>query len=434
MNTIFDKKNLPQKLHFFLSALLFFLPWQTVLIFQKWELGTVGIFGFEILFWIVAAVFFVWYFQNKKQPTKMSWLFVTSVVFLGFCFLSILWSPEPMVAFFQSIRMTEAFLLLYILTVVPFDRYKAAGWFIAGSTVQALLGIYQFLTQSTVSFKWLGLVAHPVMQTGTSVIQSLEVGRWLRAYGAFPHPNVLGGYLVVGIIFTTLFLFQKNIQNKKITFLSLLVQSAALFFTFSRSAWIAAVLWFGGLLGYSLVKKYKKEKSLRTKNIPHIVFSFFLFISIVSLFYFPLVKTRIRGESYHEVRSIEERIGGSKFAFDLWKTAPLSGVGVGNYVPAMFEFSPHQERWVYEPVHVVPLLMLTELGIFGFSFFLLVVFFYRKSIPFGDISILVSLSLFPLLILDHYLYSLPVGLFLGAVVVGLSVQFFHTLSPPQEQN
>ncbi len=434
MNSIFDKKKLPQKLHFFLSALLFLLPWQTILILQKWELGTIGIFGFEILFWIVAAVFFVWYFQSKKQPTKMSWLFVTSFVFLGFCFLSILWSPEPMVAFFQSLRITEGFLLLYIFTVVPFDTYKAAGWFIAGSTVQALLGIYQFLTQSTVSFKWLGLVSHPVLETGTSVIQSLEVGRWLRAYGAFPHPNVLGGYLVVGIMCTTLFLFSKNIQNKKIIFLSLFIQTAALFFTFSRSAWIATVLWFGGLVAYSVVKKYKKQNSLLIKNIPHIVFSFFLFISIVSLFYFPLVKTRIRGESYHEVRSIEERIGGPKFALNLWKTSPLIGVGVGNYVPAMSEVSPNQERWVYEPVHVVPLLMLTELGIFGFSVFLLVGFFFAKNIPLGGIFMLVGFSVLPLFMLDHYLYSLPGGLFLSGVILGLFPKFFHTLSPPQEQN
>lgn len=182
-----------------------------------------------------------------------------------------------------------------------------------------------------------------------------------------------------------------------------------------------------------MVKKYKKEKSLITKNIPHIVFSLVILISILSLLYFPLVKTRIKGESYHEVRSIEERIGGPKFALELWKTTPVRGVGVGNYVPAMFESSPIQERWVYEPVHVVPLLILTELGILGFSLFLLALFLFLKSISWESIHIIFTLSVLPLLLLDHYLYSNPLGLFLLAIFLGTFPQLLHILSPSSLQ-
>lgn len=250
MINIFYKKNLVKIFELFLNSFLFLLPWQTIFIIKKWELGTIGIFGFEILFWIIAALFFIWHFQNKKQQANMSWLYITSFIFLGYCFLSTFWSPQPLVGFFQALRITESFLLIWILLVAPFDRKKAVLWFIAGATLQAFLGIYQFLTQSTVGFKWLGLVSHPLMETGTSVIQSAEAGRWLRAYGAFPHPNIFGGYLVIAIIFTSLLILQKNIQNKKIFFLFLFFSYSVLL-SFLPSVVQLGLLLSAGLVDYS---------------------------------------------------------------------------------------------------------------------------------------------------------------------------------------
>lgn len=427
MKYILQKIDIRRVFEVALCAFLFLLPWQTIFILQKWELGTIGIFIFEILFFLVALLFSLWYWKEKKtsRPNQYTdWLYTFSFLFLGYCFLSTFCSLEPSVAFFQALRLLELFLLVVILITAPFNAVTATLWFIAGAVFQSILGIYQFLTQSTFGYKWLGLVSHPLFETGTSVIQSEAAGRWLRAYGAFPHPNVFGGYLVVSIIFTTLIWYTKP---KKVWFsLLMALQVAAIFFTFSRSAWIALTVWFAGFFLYWFKAREKKHVS----SIPHLCIVVLATFTIFSALYFPLVKTRIIGESYHEVRSIEERIGGPKFALELWKTAPVQGVGVGNYIPAMFNLMPHQERWVFEPVHMVPLLMLTELGIVGSVLLGIVAFLFLKRGQWNFFLGLGIVTLIPLLLLDHYLYSLPVGLLLLGCTFGLGGGLLHSLSPP----
>lgn len=399
---------------------LFLLPWQTVLIFKENSFGNIGIFGFEILFWFVTLIFLVWFLKGKIEPHKLGKAgfaaSIFSLVFLVYIFLAALSAPDTMVAFFQAVRITEAFVLVFILAVFPFEWPRIAWSFIVGVGVQSLLGIYQFLTQSTFAFKWLGLVSHPVLATGTSVVQSEEAGRWLRAYGALPHPNVFGGFMVMGIIFTTL-LFQKSSMRtvkEKILFLSIFfLQIAGLFFSFSRSAWIAALLWVGGWLIYSLHHDKKVRK-------PYLVLFLVFFLGLCAL-YFPIVKTRLKGESYHEVRSIEEREAGPRFAFELWKDHRFLGVGGGNYIPALREKYPEGEDLLFQPVHVMPLLFLTEYGIIGFLLFVgiwISLFFYYKRKWFLSESLLFGLPILTLLFFDHYLYSLPVGIFLFAVYVG----------------
>lgn len=427
MKYFLQKINIRRVFEVALFAFVFLLPWQTIFILQKWELGTIGVFGFEILFFLVVFLFFLWYWKEKHthRPAYFTdWLYTFSFLFLGYCFLSTFWSFEPIVAFFQALRLLELFLLIVILTNAPFCAVTATLWFIAGAIFQSILGIYQFLTQSTFGYKWLGLVSHPLFETGTSVIQSEAAGRWLRAYGAFPHPNVFGGYLVVSIIFTTLIWYTKP---KKVWFsLLMALQVVAIFFTFSRSAWIALMIWFVGFFLYWLKAKEKKHVS----SILHICIFVVSIFSICSALYFPLVKTRLMGESYHEVRSIEERIGGPKFALELWKTSPLPGVGVGNYIPAMFNLMPHQERWVFEPVHVVPLLVVTELGIVGILLLGIVAFLFIKRRQWNFFLGLGIVTLTPLLLLDHYLYSLPLGLLLLGCTFGLGRGLLHSLSPP----
>lgn len=400
---------------------LFLLPWQTVLILKETSFGNIEIFGFEIFFWLVALVFLVWFLNGKIEPHKLGkWGFATvlfSFSFLIYTFASIFWSPDTTVALFQAVRITEAFLLVFILAVFPFRLPFLLWSFIAGVVVQSVVGIFQFITQSTVAFKWLGLVSHPLAATGTSVVQSVEAGRWLRAYGALPHPNVFGGLMILGIIFTTLLFRKSTLKNKKEIILFsgvFLLQIAGLFFSFSRSAWIAALLWIGGIIVYSV----HHEKKPRIKYLC----SFVLFFGSLCALYFPVVETRFKGESYHEVRSLEERQSGPQFAFDLLRDQPWVGVGVGNYVPALREKFPDAEAWVYQPVHVVPLLFLTEFGIFGFLLLMCLfisLFFFHKKMWMRSEKLLLGLPLVALLLFDHYLYSLPFGILLWALFVGL---------------
>jgi len=61
-----------------LGFLLFLLPWQTIWIYQekflngaKWEYGTLGLYATEILLWLCALLFIIWFYkQQKLQATS----------------------------------------------------------------------------------------------------------------------------------------------------------------------------------------------------------------------------------------------------------------------------------------------------------------------------------------------------------------------------
>jgi O-antigen ligase len=412
-------------LQFFLSAFVFLLPWQTFYITRevflqgdKWQSGTLGFFATEILLWICIGIFIFMYIQKfralKEKKFHFSWssdrIFVASILlFILYCFTSILWSLDKQIALQQSLHIMEAFLLFFILFLADFDKIHLVKCFIAGAAVQSFLGIYQFLTQTTFSFKWLGLVAHPVQELGSSVIAGEGIGRVLRAYGAFSHPNIFGGYLVIAIVFTV-FLFLKEKKNKFLQ-CALLLQYVALFFTFSRAAWMSTVVL---LLGYTVYcVKMKQRESLKIVVMSFLVF---LFLCII---YFPLLHTRVSQSSNLEIRSTQERIVGYKEALQIWKTSPIVGVAVGNYTVASQLQNPNQSGYMYQPVHNVFLLFFSEFGVLGFLLFLAVLVNFYKFLPQNQSTKYYFFFFFGvfvfLLFFDHYLYSSYLGLLISAL-------------------
>ena len=139
---------------------------------------------------------------------------IACAAFIGYVFLSTLWSIDRAVAWQHAIWIMEAFLLFFMIAAqtMTYGLRLTAYGFISGTLIQSILGIWQFLTQSTFSSTLLGLTAHPAWAAGTSIVSTINEGRWLRTYGAFPHPNMLGGYLVMSLIIVDLLLLKKQ-QN-----------------------------------------------------------------------------------------------------------------------------------------------------------------------------------------------------------------------------
>lgn len=419
---------------YFLASFLFLLPWQTIWITQeqflngvKWQYGTLGFFATEILLWGSIISFMICFIKEKILKTgslhanftfSKDRIFIFSVLlFIVYAFASLLWSPDRLLAEQQALHIMEAFLLFFILVGSFLDFKKLAQYFIAGAILQSIFGIYQFLTQSTFVFKWLGLVSHPVAEAGTSVIVGDTFGRVMRSYGSFSHPNVFGGYLVVSIILTVLLYLKEPVKSTfgKIFQMSILgIQVAALFFTFSRSAWIVTGLFFCGIFLFSVKNKFIYKTQILKLS---------LFVGILSIFltvtYWPLVYVRVARGSSHEIQSVDERIFGYREGFQIWKTSPLFGVGAGNYTRVLYQQNPNRPGWEYQPVHNVPLLFLAEFGIVACILFLgIIVSFWRfalqnslqkyRSIFF--VAIFFILSLF-----DHYFYSSYTGLLLFGI-------------------
>ena len=300
-------------------------------------------------------------------------------------------------------------------------KIKLAWAFVAGVTLSAVLGIYQFLTQTAFASKWLGLAYHSAATLGASVVETVD-GRWLRAYGSFPHPNVLAGFIITAIIFC-IWLFAKTQNSVKRLLLTAycLLLTAALFFTFSRAAWLAFLLF----TVYCLLLTLRKNKKI-------FLYSFiplFLFI-ILALIYLPLVKTRIQGAQSLEVKSNIERLSGYQESWRIIKSHPWFGVGIGNYTAELQKINPNKPAWVYQPAHNVYLLVLSEIGAVGiliiillFSYFII---FYKKSIQNRNdvLMILMILILMFLMLFDHFWWTLPSGMLLVWLILGLGLTKF----------
>ncbi len=329
------------------------------------------------------------------------------------------------------LRIFEAIGILFFVFFSTVDAKKLLQWFVAGAVAQSVLGIYQFMTQSTFSFKWLGLVSHPLLETGTSVIQSPEVGRWLRAYGAFPHPNIFGGYLIVGLICTALvFLFFEKKKHTLIVTACWILQLMALFFTFSRSAWLSALILLFVLFvfGVCVQKKYGLL-NFKKKSFLLIIISLILIPGMIYV-YFPLIQTRAQVQSFHEVRSVEERKSALEQGLGIFFQHPFFGVGSGNYTVALKEGNPQAPGHAIQPVHNVFLLFLCELGIVGLLIFFSHIPFYLHKIKGKRLFVLGMVCVFaPILLLDHYIYSLPIGMFFFAFLLGIAKKVFSTVYP-----
>lgn len=388
-----------------ISLVLF--PWQTVFIIEekflngvKWEYGTIVWYATEVLLWILLIVTAGWWVESKRKIPKLFFLILPFLVYVWF---SSGWTTDPEIAQQAARHLTEAVLFFFLLVYGPLAKEKIAYWLVIGSAVPSLLGLYQFLTQTNVATKFLGIVTQPAFLPGSPVVVGVDTGRWLRATAGFQNPNIFGGYLGITIIFSTV-LFRRATTHRVWYLLLTIVASAALFTTQSRSAMLAVLIWLIGLILVSLRERGQKM-------IPAIV-SILSVFTVFSIIYFPLVSTRLRGQTPHETAAIHERISSTHEAWNLIKNHPWRGVGIGNYTAAVYQADPYRPGWDYQPIHTVPLLALTELGIIGLLLGSLILLDAHLRTHLVSFLFLASL---PLLLFDHYLYSSYIGLMLLAI-------------------
>ncbi|MBI2990349.1 MAG: O-antigen ligase family protein [Candidatus Magasanikbacteria bacterium] len=440
-------------LSFSVKVFLFFLPWQTVWIQReifvdgvKWQHATLQFFLSEALLWLSIVFFMFWYLKEmKKKESTISLdfspdrFFVFSVfLFLVYAFMSAFWAKDSDIAFQQSLRLLASFLFFMAVFFSSFDFKSLLRWLMYGSFLPALLGLAQFLFQTTWGSSLLGLTEHLASEPGTSILSADLVGRWLRAYGSFGHPNTFGFYLFLSLMASTLLYVnsKKSLLANSLLFSVVSLQIMALFFTFSRSAWLAFVLWLF-VLYFHRFFNFNIE-SVRAKML---CFASLSFVLLLLWSAFPLVRVRFGFNAPHEIQSIEERLSEYEQAKLLFFQKSVLGQGAGNYTQALYvslnkdEIS-HIEAWRLQPAHNVLLLALVEFGLLGFGLAsiacLSYLFFLRSSDPSSKRIYFKKLLIFapplPFLLLDHQVLSLYPGTILLVLYIGIATRLF--LSKP----
>ena len=442
----------------FIILILFLLPVQTQWILHEgmlrgelWQYGAIGIFGVDILIMLL-VIGEAWKIFALPGPRGI--LMARKLGTIGWWvvafFLSVLFSVIPAqdtaVAWLHTCWVAEAIAMGCIIAHAPKSRLMQA-IFCSGSVVQAVLGLWQFFTQSTIASSLLGLAAHPIWEGGTSVVES-DGGRWLRAYAGFPHPNFFGGWMAIAIVLTVgLVLSESRVKVRGLLLTMLVALSGGLAASLSRSAWIAVGV--GLVILFVLrFRQCEPQGGVAIQNFNKKLFAsiviIFISMGAILLPYHSLLQTRVEHSARLEQRSLNEREQQYAQAWELvraqrWgRGEGYRGVtGIGNYTLAVSNRHSAIPIFSVQPVHNAFVLMAAETHT-GSLIWVFLIFYYclkralgitplssfrrhwykqlhdpRCALPLALLGALV-----PLLLLDHYLWSLHTGLLLWGVTMG----------------
>ncbi|OIO06848.1 hypothetical protein CO115_03420 [Candidatus Falkowbacteria bacterium CG_4_9_14_3_um_filter_36_9] len=456
---IMNMKKIRKIIEYGLYLLVFLLPWQTRWIIKAGminggysEYGTISLYGTDILLIILLIFNFIY---NKKNNWKLKienwelkyWWLIAGLELM--IFISIFFAADKVTAVYAYLRFLLAIGLFWLIVSVNFNKIKLLAGLLVGILIQAILGISQFISQSSFGSKWLGMALHNSSDLGVSVIEVVKIGawpeRWLRAYGGLDHPNMLGGILAISLIiliwqYASFRLETNNIKlNNKLLFIFyflFFIFILALFFTFSRGSWIGLLAGISTMLGI-FIKNHDFKKQ---KIILEIILLSGIMIFILYNIYGDLVSTRFFPETRLEAKSLTERATLNEYARGLIKNHWLFGVGIGNFTQsAQKEIITGQPSYYYQPAHNTFLLVLAEIGVIGLLFFisLLIYLFikvlnppnpaYRQAGPFyqGGDNFFISpilLSLIVMMTADHWWWSLHFGILFFWLAMGLMVR------------
>lgn len=361
------------------------------------------------------------------------------LLFLIWTTLSISWSVYKPIAIYRTANLLVIVAFISVLAVNLRDKkwLKIAIFsLLLNGALQSALGIAQFLNNGSIGLHFLG--ESIVSQNLPGVAKIIIAGeKHIRAYGTFPHPNVLAGFLLIPIFLLVSDLLFRVRQtqgvSKKVsheTFFSgisrkgvivlLAVVSLGFFLTLSRSAFLGL---FFGLLALFLINfksKFAYFKPFQKRVFFIKVFLLLLLIICVSFALF-------RNTSLFSQQSLAERNFYGNVSHATISGHPIFGIGMGQFVFSEFKNYPNLEGWQYQPVHNVYLLIFSELGAIGLILFLLFLFNIVRHCAWGERDIKLSLthrtfyfiiiSFLFLALFDHFFWDIKIGMITFALAI-----------------
>jgi O-antigen ligase len=228
------------------------------------------------------------------------------------------------------------------------------GGIILGIFFEAILGIYQ------------GIVGHPAglffLGENQSVRQQiLDQITSNRVQGTLGHPNSFSIYVTTGLPFLLAWFFiTKNTITRLLCGAIFLIGATSLIFSLSRSGWIEFLIISAiGLMAAVYLKRIKMRYAVLLALLASLV--------LMGLVFFGPDVILLRLTS-NDRGSANSRIILAKTALAIIKDHPLLGVGLNNYMLAMFLYDPSNFRLL---VHNVYLLITAETGLLGGATFIL---------------------------------------------------------------
>lgn len=300
--------------------------------------------------------------------------------------------------------------------------------FAAFSTLEAIIALWQFRTQKSVGLLKLGEPLISKYLTGTANIVSGGT-RFIRAYGTFPHPNILSAFMVTGVLVILYFLVNaKTAAQKALLSLILLINTLGLTVSFSRAGYLALICGLAIFFGYLIFHRHSNNNEPR-QDIKGAMVIMAGCIILALVMFRPFLLTRA---TISDGASLQ-RIFYAKIGLKMIASQPIFGLGIGESLLHMQQFSPVFLRyWEIQPIHNYFLLAAAELGILGMLILLWVFLQHLWSLikklklktnpQLTTYNLLLTTILCVFLVLmqfDHYFYTLQQTQMLLWIILGI---------------
>lgn len=402
MKSLFSPKVFVQTLYI---GWLLLLPWQTHYLISASgnPFAELRLYAYDILFVLLLAAFIWWWYQSSEQLNwSLTWIALTFMALVG---CSAYWADDRAVSFYYWLRIGEA-LIAFGITLSPLISTRIIlTTVMSNGLMQSGFIFWQTVQQRVVANSWLGMAAQQPDVSGTPVVVT-AMGRFLRAFGTMPHPNIVAGLLFVSLASSVLLwkMSRAKPTARALRYVLLIAVpglTLALFLTFSRAAILA---WIYFCLGSLIYNRFQHSAA----HIGSLVL-----MLILGAIYFPLLASRITASGFVEQVSLQARSQQLSEGWKLFSHHWATGLGIGNVSVAMDN---------HEPIHFTPLLIATELGIITalLYYYLFGLALFRTSL--GRTGQLFMLGLLVISVFDHYFWTIPTMFLLWFVLLGTQLK------------
>ncbi|MEK7600485.1 MAG: hypothetical protein AAB463_00805 [Patescibacteria group bacterium] len=327
--------------------------WSADWYFVEWR--SAFFYASDVLFLVVFVLWLLRVWRTRSSLWRASDKALLAV--LLWALVGTLWADSMGAALYAWLRLVQG-AGIYVMVRSSIGRYvsgtRTACALAIGVSAQAVIAVAQFILQHDIGLRIFG---ETLLAPGMFGVASFFVGDVpiLRAYGTFPHANVLAVWMLLALcIAMGLSRFSRS---------WLLGALAALWtwayaLSFSRTAWFAGAVIALGML---LMKKAHLIPRALVWGVGLGAVSIFLL--------FPqhfLTRARIdTGEEAVRLRAMYIRESVNEASHHPLSFSTIAGVGIGQYTTWLAGAVPFLPRQYYQPAHSVPILVFSELGVIG---------------------------------------------------------------------
>ncbi|MCA9390127.1 O-antigen ligase family protein [candidate division WWE3 bacterium] len=396
---------------FFVLPLVFF--WQTRFPLFNQYYASDYLIGFVYVRELVIAAFVITGLIAERNKIviwvkSFRWLVILSLILIITAGTSSWFAIVPSIAVYRTVLLVlyVSFSFVFSYTVHSYHR-KWENWLLwwcVPFLIIGVLAVFEFVRGYSLGIWILGNWHFSTLSLGIAKI-SIWGHSFLRPYATFPHPNVLGGVSAI-FLFFSLYVWRHSTTRlvRRVALLCVAAQWLLILISFSRSAWL-------GLL-FSIVLIFIAR--LRDKRLGEVMLfqkRWVVLAFVVCVMSAPYI---LKLFSLH-TPSIAERIYLLRQANTLIEAVPITGIGYGNFVASLVSELEKLPPIVYQPVHNVWVLSLSEIGLVGvfaylFIWVTMMFLIYRKRYILKEYVVLQIMLVISFIgLFDHYFWSITIG-------------------------